>query len=84
MAFLETALLEPLAGTARAEVVAPELLFQQLVAVDYPDTALHLRFGGVSLTSLAHRLEKMAVRRWVPDSYVAWRTSSDENGCSST
>jgi hypothetical protein len=43
-AFLETALLEPLAGTAGAEIVAPELLFQQLVAVNDPHSTLDLRF----------------------------------------
>jgi hypothetical protein len=50
--------LEAFAGTTGAEIIPPELLFQNLFAVDDPHSTLHLRFGRISPTTLAHRLEK--------------------------
>ena len=55
---VQAALLESLARSARAEVVATELLAKFLVPVDDSEAPLDLRFGGESPPSLAHRLEK--------------------------
>ena len=57
-AFLETALLKAFARTAGAEIISSQLFFQQLVAVDDPQSTLDLRFGRESPTPLTHRLEK--------------------------
>ena len=54
----QAAPLEPLAATARAEVVAAELLLQQLVAMDEANADLHVRFRGIASPTLAHWLEK--------------------------
>lgn len=42
----------------RAEIIPPDLLNELLVAVDDPDPALYLRFGGEAPAPFAHRLEK--------------------------
>ncbi|MFT4556759.1 MAG: hypothetical protein ACI93T_000373 [Porticoccaceae bacterium] len=57
-AFLQTTLLETLAGSAGTQVVAAELFFQHLVAMDGSLSTLHVRFRGKSASSLTHRLEK--------------------------
>jgi hypothetical protein len=69
----ETAFLQTLARSARTEVVAAELFFQQLVAVDDLQAAFDVRFRGESAAALTQRLEKTADRRR-KDSWP-WRTS---------
>lgn len=59
----ETTLLETCTGTARAKIISPQLLFQQLVAVNYPLATLDFCFRRIAPTTLAHRLEKMVVRQ---------------------
>jgi len=54
----KTALPELLPGAARAEVIPPEFLFEQLVSVDDADSAFDAGLGGKSFAALAHRLEK--------------------------
>src|SRR3954453_699768 len=41
----QTAVFKKSAGTTRAEIVPPQLLFQQLVAVDDPHPSFDVRFG---------------------------------------
>ena len=73
-AFPETTLLVAFAGTAGAQIIAPKLFLQHLVAVDDSHSTLHLRFGWESTATFAHCLKKMAARRNVRNWYVAWRT----------
>jgi hypothetical protein len=56
---LEAAPLEPLSAAARAEIVPPEFLLKQLIAVDEADANLHVRFGRVSSTPFVHWLERI-------------------------
>jgi hypothetical protein len=49
--------LKPAAGTARARVVAAELLGKLLHAVHDALAALHARFGGIALAALTGGLE---------------------------
>jgi len=48
---------------AGAEVVAAELLFEQLVAMHDPHAAFYGRLGGIAATALAHRLKTTLRRR---------------------
>jgi hypothetical protein len=57
-AFLQAAFLEALAATAGAQIIAPELLFEQLVVVYDADAAFYFLFGRESFSSLAHPFEK--------------------------
>lgn len=57
-AFRETTLFEAEAGAAGARIVPPQLFFQLFIAMDDPHAALDLRFGGESMTPLAHVIEK--------------------------
>jgi hypothetical protein len=63
---------EELAASAWTEIVAAELFFQQLVAVDDAIAGLNLRFGRIAAASFAHGLERSVRRYWV---FVPWGTS---------
>jgi hypothetical protein len=54
--------LKPLVRSARAGVVAAELLEQLLVAVDDADAALDVRLGRVAAAALAGALKRRAGR----------------------
>jgi hypothetical protein len=53
---------EPFAAAARAEVATAKLLDEQLIAVHHADADLHLRFGGETSSTFAHRLERSGFR----------------------
>lgn len=57
-AFRQAAGLEAAAGAAGAQIIAPELFFEKLVAVDDPHAPFHVRFRRKAAATLAHRLEK--------------------------
>ena len=59
---LEATLLERPTTAARADVVAAQLLFEELVAVDLADPAFHVGFRWEAFPSFAHRLEKIRCR----------------------
>jgi hypothetical protein len=47
-------------GTARTEVISPELLFEQLAPMHDSQAAFDLPLGWEALPAFAHRLEKKA------------------------
>jgi hypothetical protein len=49
--------LKPAAGTARAGVVATQLLGEFFRAVHHAFAALHARFGGIAFTALTRDFE---------------------------
>jgi hypothetical protein len=62
-ALREATAFEPLAGAARAEVLAAQLFVQQLVAMDDANPPLDVRLGREAIPPFAHRFEKTAVRQ---------------------
>ena len=57
MTRLQAASLEPLSAATRTEIIATELVFQQLVTVNDADAPLHVRLGRESLAPLARSLK---------------------------
>ena len=51
-------MLEDLAAAAGAEVIAPELLFELLIAVNEAHASFHFRFGRESAPALPHGAER--------------------------
>jgi hypothetical protein len=51
-------------GIARARIVSTEFFQQFLVAVNNPESPLHLRFRGESISTLARDLESSSVREF--------------------
>jgi hypothetical protein len=81
-AFREATAFEPAVGAAGAEIVSPELFFQQLVAVNNPHATFDVPFGRKSFPSFAHDLKRRPVL--LRFGRVAWGTSLSGNGQSTS
>ncbi len=62
MARFETTSLESLSAAAWAGIVAPELLFEVLVAVDDSNSAFDVRFRWETASTFTHWLESNGLR----------------------
>lgn len=78
---MQAALLESLAGTARAQVISSQLLVEQLLAMNDADTPLDLGFRRETSPALAHRLEKMPDRQ---NRGCTWDTSIERRPAKKT
>ncbi len=68
----QAAFFEAFTRAAGTQIVATELLFEQLVAVHHPYAAFHLCFRRETASPLAHHLKRTPVRR---NYGTAWDTS---------
>ena len=58
MSLLQTAPFESLIAAARAQIIATEFLFEQLVAMNAANAAFDVGFGGEPPSTLTHGFEK--------------------------
>jgi hypothetical protein len=68
----QAAFLESFARAARAQIVASQLFFEQLVAVDDPDSPFDMRFRRESVATFTHGLKRTPV---LGTHSSAWYTS---------